>query len=125
MSTNMKDKELKEWTARGSHVAGYWVAEVEGIVAGTVAYTISGDMLEIHRLSTDGSFRKLGLASLLVKKMESTAREYGCSYIEAVASDIQIPAMKFYERMGYNMVAREPFFGNTDFSHIITYKKSL
>merc|ERR1712002_905241 len=39
LNSDMKDKAMSYWTGQGEDTAGFYVAEVDGQVVGTVAYT--------------------------------------------------------------------------------------
>ena len=120
MKTNMKDRELSAWTGNGSERSGYYVATVNDVVVGTVAYKTKS-----NRLSVDKDCRKLGVAAALVKKMETIAKEIGCDVVEAGTTDAQVAAMKFYARQGFNQESRFRYFHGTDFLHLITFRKSV
>merc|ERR1711892_170253 len=54
--------------------------------------------LEIFRLSTDREYRKVGIASKLVAKIERVAAVLKCPRIKASTSSAQESALKFYAR---------------------------
>ena len=126
MKTNMKDRQLSMWTANAPECSGFYVATINDVVVGTVAYkTESSSTLEMFRLSVDKDFRKLGVAAALVLKMETVAKEIGCEVVEAVTSDPQIAAMKFYPRQGYHLESCNRYLSGTDFIHLVAFRKSL
>ena len=66
-TTDMRDKELSYWTCRGENTAGFFVAEVDGEIAGTVCYVIEEDgEMEMRCLSTVITFYGLFLLMLKV-----------------------------------------------------------
>ena len=67
----MRDRELSYWVSRGEDKAGFYVAEVDGEVAGTVCYVIGEDgEMEINRMSTHKRFRGRGCCSRSRKRLE-------------------------------------------------------
>ena len=74
-ATDMRDKELSYWTCQGENKADFFVAEVDGEIAGTVCYVIEEDgEIEMFRMSADKKFRGRGAGSRLLLKIEETAR---------------------------------------------------
>ena len=64
----------------------------------------SEDELEIFRLSTDKEYRKAGVASKLVAKIERVAAVLKCTRIKASTSSAQESALKFYTRNSWTEV---------------------
>ena len=57
--------------------------------------------MEIFRLSTDNRYRKYGVASKLMNKIDSCASILECENIIAVTSCTQYGAVKFYSKKGW------------------------
>ena len=101
----MRDRELSYWVSRGEDKAGFYVAEVDGEVAGTVCYVIGEDgEMEMNRMSTHKRFRGRGVATRLLLKIEETARRFHCSKVKFTTSANQEPAIALYKKNGYNLV---------------------
>jgi len=112
LNSDMRDKELTYWTCRGVQAAGFYVATIDQEVVGTISYLKeSEDELEIFRLSTDKEFRKAGVASKLVAKIERVAAVLKCTRIKASTSSAQESALKFYTRNSWNESSRRAFTG--------------
>ena len=103
----MRDKELSYWTCRGENMAGFFVAEVDGEIAGTACYVIQedGDM-EMFRMSADKKFRCQGVGSLLLLKIEETARRLNIEKVRFNTSAAQEAAVSLYMKRGYNLVGK-------------------
>lgn len=93
----------------------YWYIETDGIVIaamgvrenkyGSGGYEMDSDYVAVHK-----NYRKLGLASKLLEKMESFVKTRGGRYIHVLTCDIPSyeAARKFYEKNGYKKVSEIP-----------------
>ena len=103
----MRDKELSYWTCRGEETAGFFVAEVDGEIAGTVCYVIEEDgEMEMFRMSADKKFRRRGVGGQLLLKIEETARRLKINKVRFNTSTAQEPAVALYTKKGYNLVRK-------------------
>lgn len=72
---------------------------------GTYAGGITGDMvwniLNVHLLAVDASFRGSGLGSALLTELEHRARQRGCKVSELTTMSWQAP--DFYQKQGYEI----------------------
>ena len=103
----MRDKELSYWTCRGEETAGFFVAEVDGEIAGTVCYVIEDEgEMEMFRMSADKKFRGQGVGGQLLLKIEETARRLKMNKVKFNTSGAQEPAVALYTKKGYNLVRR-------------------
>ena len=103
----MRDKELSYWTCRGEETAGFFVAEVDGEIAGTVSYVIEEDgEMEMFRMSADKKFRGRGVGGQLLLKIEETARRLQINKVKFSTSTAQEPAVALYTKKGYNLVRK-------------------
>ena len=78
-----------------------WIAEVDGRPAGFADLTGDGciDMMFVHP-----DFQGLGVASLLLARVEQEARQLGLLRIHTEAS---LTARPFFERRGFHVLARQ------------------
>ena len=107
LTTDMRDKELSYWTCRGEETAGFFVAEVDGEIAGTVCYVIEDEgEMEMFRMSADKKFRGRGVGGQLLLKIEETARRLKMNKVKFNTSGAQEPAVALYTKRGYNLVRR-------------------
>ena len=102
----MADAALVSWVGRGPE-AGFYVANLEERVAGTVAYQRKGEgELEVFRLSVDVGVRGMRVAGHLVDQVIRRARELGCGRVILETSSHQEAAVRFYTRTGWTEEAR-------------------
>lgn len=78
-----------------------YLAEINGVIVGFADITMEGylDRLFVHK-----DYQRKGIASLLVKKLESKIFELGLNKITTEAS---ITAKPFFEQMGYYVVTEQ------------------
>ncbi len=85
--------------------AGFWVAEIDGAVAGTVAVRPrEGATCEIKRLYVSKSARGLGVGRGLYARAEVFARAAGYGRIWLDSSRRFVEARRLYERNGFVLV---------------------
>jgi GNAT superfamily N-acetyltransferase len=85
--------------------AGFWVAEVDGAIVGTVAVRPKeGRTCEIKRLYLRSDMRGLGLGQALYDHAESFARAAGYERIWLDSSRRFARAHRLYERNGFVLV---------------------
>ena len=75
----------------------------------------------------DSNFRKNGIASKLVKKLEETAATLKMDSLVASTSCAQDAALKFYERNGWEMVndCYKNYAPPLDFIYSIQFRKTI
>lgn len=93
----------------------YWCIEDNGGIIGAMGvrenkygsggYEMDSDYIAVHK-----NYRRQGLASLLLERMEKFVKEKNGRYIHALTCDIDSykPARCFYEKNGYRKVAEIP-----------------
>lgn len=89
--------------------AAMWLAYVDGAPAACVAMRPLPDIAgatECKRLYVKPTFRRLGLADLLMAALESHAAEAGYDAVYLDTKDDLIGAIKLYDRLGYERCAR-------------------
>jgi ribosomal protein S18 acetylase RimI-like enzyme len=87
-----------------------WLAEVEGEVVGCVVLRplpeVAPDACEVKRLYVHPTHRRAGIADALMEALESFAREAGYAAVYLDTKDDLATAIRFYERRGYERIAR-------------------
>jgi ribosomal protein S18 acetylase RimI-like enzyme len=87
-----------------------WLAEDGDEVVGCVAMrplpALGADACEVKRLYVRPQYRGAGLAAALMDALEAEARERGFSAIYLDTKDDLAAAIRFYERRGYERIAR-------------------
>lgn len=81
------------------------VAAVTTDPAGALAYRLLGDALHIVALATDPMWQRSGVGGHLVAEAELLARRLGLARVVVATSNDNLPALYFYQRRGYRMVA--------------------
>ncbi|XP_041031963.1 probable N-acetyltransferase camello [Carcharodon carcharias] len=94
----------------GGNQGGFWVAQAEGAgcLAGTVgAKPDPGDptSCQLMRLSVDRRYRHHGLGSRLTQTVLDFARTSGYHRCSLQTSDVQEPALRLYQRLGFRLVS--------------------
>lgn len=79
------------------------VAEWRGERAGLLTYRIEGDECEVTSLNS--TFEGHGVGTALMARVREIAQVAGCRRVWLVTSNDNLPALKFYQRRGYELVA--------------------
>lgn len=83
----------------------FWVAEVDGSVAGHVAAVhISRHTVELLRMSVDHRYRGCGVAMALGRRFVEFARSSGYSKAIVGTTNYLPPAHRLYQRLGFHWV---------------------
>lgn len=82
------------------------VAWLDGARAGLLTYRIDGDECEV--LSINSVVRGVGVGSALLRAVEDEARSAGCRRVFLITTNDNTPALRFYQRRGYRLVALRP-----------------
>jgi GNAT superfamily N-acetyltransferase len=80
------------------------VAEMEGGVAGALAFRRHDDALHVVALATDPMWQRAGVGGYLLAEAEALARRTGASRLAVTASNDNLPGLYFYQRHGYRIV---------------------
>ena len=75
-----------------------------GSVMGIICEELYGEcrpFMVVEDVIVDKQYRRMGIASSLMKKLEKLAVENNCSYIIFVTESERIDAHRFYESLGY------------------------
>ena len=81
------------------------VFEKEGKVVAFVAYKLSENCYDILTLVTDPAYRKMGIATELIERMEEKISYLGKrKFIEIKLRDINLHAQNFLKKLGFSAV---------------------
>jgi [ribosomal protein S18]-alanine N-acetyltransferase len=83
----------------------FLVANVDDQIAGYLVGSISGDDSPsgwILRLRVDAAFQRMGVATMLMEKIEDSMKEYRISQILLSCSPVNHGALALYHRIGYS-----------------------
>lgn len=81
------------------------VAETEGGIMGALAWRRRNGALHIVALATDPMWQRGGVGGSLVAEAEALARRLGAGRILVTMTNDNIPALYFYQRRGYRLLA--------------------
>ncbi len=79
------------------------VADMDGDLAGALAYRKHGDTLQIVALATDPEWQRSGVGARLVDHAEAVARQSGLTQVAVTTTNDNLPALYFYQRRGYRL----------------------
>lgn len=84
----------------------FFVAEVDGYVVGTVMGGYDGHRGWIYAVAVKPQFRRHGIGSALIKRVEATLSDLGCLKVnlQVFASNAEVVA--FYKKLGYTVEER-------------------
>jgi len=84
----------------------YLVALDELEVVGYGGVALLGDVADIHTLTIKESYRRLGIASSLLEKLESWAIQRGAKALMLEMREGNEAAMSLYQKAGYQLISR-------------------
>ena len=84
------------------------VAEQGGCVVGFVCFRMLGEEAELLNLAVLPSFRGQGIGAFLVKQTLLEVAEKGAGRIFLEVRDANFPALRLYERLGFEQVGQRP-----------------
>lgn len=84
------------------------VVELGGCVVGFTCFRVVGGDAELLNLAVLPSFRRQGIGSFLVKQTLLEVAEKGATRIFLEVRDSNLPALRLYERFGFQPVRRRP-----------------
>ncbi len=89
----------------------FLVAESEGRIVGTVLGGYDGRRGMVYHLAVDGSFRNLGIGSLLMDEVESRLRAKGCLKSYLLVAEDNHEVGDFYKKCGWQHMDTVHLFG--------------
>lgn len=85
-----------------------WVAEVDGVLVGTVSALPLGDELYIRGMAVVPQARGLKLGELLLKTVEDRALADGYKRLTLSTTPFLLRAIRLYERFGFERISDGP-----------------
>ena len=99
----------------------YIVAKSENEIVGFAGVIDTLDQLEITNIVVKKKFRKKGIGNKLLQDLIKIAKEKGKIEITLEVNNINLPAIKLYEKNGFKKVGyRRKYYNNTDDANIMT-----
>ena len=76
---------------------------VDGEIKGIITYHIEKNGCEI--VSLDSLYENAGIGSQLINEVVNVAKENGCKKVWLITTNDNIPAIKYYQKRGFDMTA--------------------
>jgi ribosomal protein S18 acetylase RimI-like enzyme len=88
-----------------------WVAESGGVRGfAAVAYEPWHQRLILWFLYIDRGFRRAGLGRALLERAEAHGRTLGASHVWLETSNVNVPGVRAYERLGYSLCGADALY---------------
>lgn len=101
----------------------YVVAKIENQIVGFAGVIDTVDRLEITNIVVKKKFRKNGIGNMLLQSLIGLARKMGKAEMTLEVNNINLPAIKLYQKNGFENVGfRKKYYNNTDDANIMTLK---
>lgn len=84
------------------------VAEMNGELAGALAYRVGDSALHIVALATDPMWQRSGVGGYLLAEAELLARQLRLTRLAVSTTNDNLPALYFYQRHGYRLSEAVP-----------------
>jgi ribosomal protein S18 acetylase RimI-like enzyme len=112
------EKPLTKRYSIGEVFAGWarwdhgWVAETDGEIRGfaTVEHEPWHQRLILWFLYIAPAWRRRGVGRALVERVEAHGREVGASHVWLETSNVNVPGVRAYERLGYALCGADRFY---------------
>jgi ribosomal protein S18 acetylase RimI-like enzyme len=89
-----------------------WVADVEGAVRGfaTVEHVPWHQRLVLWFLYIEPAWRRRGVGRALLAQVEQHGREVGATHVWLETSNVNLPGVRAYERLGYTLCGADRLY---------------
>lgn len=102
-----------EYELEGNPVNKFLVVEKDGEIIGFIDFMITFNSATISQIAITKKYRRQGIASLLIREMEMCFPKEGEDIVENVTLEVRasnVPAIKLYEKDGYEVVVKKPHY---------------
>jgi len=106
-STGDDDRSLGAFAARNPGLL--LIATADGAVIGSALGGWDGRRGWIYHVATAAPFRRKGIATRLVRRLEQRLRSAGAPKVNAIVRDENADARSFWERLGYEIAPTHQF----------------
>lgn len=89
-----------------AHLLPGFIAEVDGERVGLITYRLEDDECEIVTINSVSE--KQGIGTALIETVRETVAEEGCKRIWLITTNDNLPALRFYQKRGFHLVAVYP-----------------
>ncbi|HEY8450428.1 MAG TPA: ribosomal protein S18-alanine N-acetyltransferase, partial [Bacillota bacterium] len=109
-----------------NHYAHYFVAEVDGAVAGYAGLWIILDEAHVTNIAVHPDFRRRGVAQKLLETLFQRAAQRGCDRMTLEVRKSNIAAQTLYRRFGFEAKGiRRGYYTDTNEDAIVMWKYGL
>lgn len=98
-----------------------WLIMNGDTIAGTVSLFPQRDQLYVRSLAVNPNERGQGIGIILMDHVHEMALAFGCSFIKLTTTPFLLPAIKLYEKFGFEAQGKDDLFGTP----LIWMSKSL
>ena len=97
--------------SENENIENVWVAYVENLPAGCVAYRTKADGIgEVKRLFIRNEYRRKGISKELLNLLEKHAREQGCTKLFLDTRITLEPAVSLYRAVGFEIIFQQGLY---------------
>ncbi len=89
-----------------AHLLPGFIAEEDGEKVGLATYRIADDACEL--MTIDSTREGEGIGTALLEAVKVAAQEAGCQRLWLITTNDNFPALRFYQKRGFRMVAVYP-----------------
>jgi ribosomal protein S18 acetylase RimI-like enzyme len=98
----------------------FWVAEVDGLIKGSVGvYRRADGEAELRRMSVAEDCRRQGIGRKLLRTAEEFCRRQGYQRVYLTSATHMSAAVAMYQKAGYQLIYKEPY---GEFSRITAHQ---
>jgi len=88
-----------------------WVADDDGVRGfATVEYEAWHQRLVLWFLYIEPAWRRRGVGRALLERAEAYGREAGATHVWLETSNVNVPGVRAYERLGYSLCGADTFY---------------
>jgi ribosomal protein S18 acetylase RimI-like enzyme len=88
-----------------------WLVVNGDTIAGTVSVFPQKDQLYVRSLAVNPDARGKGIGEMLMEHVHEMAFASGCSFITLTTTPFLLPAIKLYEKFGFEAQGKDDLFG--------------
>lgn len=91
-------------------LAGIWVVERDGLVAGMAGLLVDEDEAQIEPIVIGSDFRSQGIGTLLLEKLKAEAQQRGAEFLSIRPVARNIEAIQCFYRAGFSLLGHIDMF---------------
>ena len=108
-------RELEE-----NEFANYYIAEIDGEIAGYFGLWILFDQAQITTIGTSKKFQRQHVASMMMEAIEKLCMENECEFLSLEVRISNLPAINLYKKFGLEIVSkRENYYADHEDAYLM------